>query len=865
MKTSTNHNSHLSAVVLVLAAVTGGLILQFPSSASNWGLPGSASSETVSAPHARPQGFMSSDTLAAPDRGALARIRDAYGKLPISFEANAGQADCDVKFISRGNSSDLDLTSKGAVLRLWNADSISRCIERAIPQRGSNRERRLHYSSDKTSHSLVRMMLVGGKSEPTIEGIDELPGKVNYLIGNDPKRWQTNIPTYSSVRYRDVYPGVDLIFHGGHQQLEYDFIVAPGASTQAIRVAFEGAREIHLNAQGDLVLETAAGYVHQRRPVIYQWGDGIKQQVAGRYVIRGEREIAFEVAEYDRNSQLVIDPVLSYSTYLGGGGMEQAAAIAVDSAGCAYVTGFTTSPNFPTASPLQHSFGGAPNDAFVAKLNAAGDGLVYSTFFGGSGNDDGVGIAVDSSGNVYVTGFTASPDFPVANPYQLSAGGGSGDAFVARLNESGSALVYSTYLGGGGQDIGFGVAVDQTGNAYVTGETESNNFPTVTPLQATYGGAVDAFVTKLSGAGQISYSTYLGGIATDRGRGIALDPVADVYVTGVTDSVDFSVTTGAYQTAIGRGFDAFVTKINGDGSALVYSTYLGGRNNDGATAIAVDLLGSAYVTGGTLGKFPATPGAFQPGFGGGNARGGDGFAAKFDRTGAALIYSTYLGGSSSDQGNSIAVDRFGNAYIAGDTSSLNFPTQDAFGSSFGGGFMDGFAAKINSKGSSLIYSSCVGGNDFDSSVSIAVDARGSAYVAGFTSSANFPLVNPLQGHLGSAISDAFICKIAGAYEDDGAAPTLTSLQLLRNDEPVSYLIAGSKAKRYRLILTGAGFVADTQVLVDAAEVKVISISSTETYTKLPSGRIGGAGTVLVQARNPDGQVSNSLIVEIRDE
>jgi hypothetical protein len=370
-----------------------------------------------------------------------------------------------------------------------------------------------------------------------VSGVDEMSGKSNYFIGNDAKKWHTNVPRYAKVKYTGVYSGIDLVYYGNQQQLEYDFVVAPGADPRRIQLGISGARRISCNEDGNLVLTMDEGEILWHKPVVYQKHGGTRQEIATHYAINAKNRVRFEVGDYDSRRPLFIDPLI-YSTYLGGSAYDYGSGIAVDGAGHAYVTGWTTSANFPTMNPLQPASGGLY--VFVAKLNPAGSALVYSTYLGG-GADEGGGIAVDSSGNAYVTGLTESTDFPTMNPLQPSFGGVS-DAFVAKLNPTGSALVYSTYLGGSGIDNGTGISVDNSGNAYVTGYTFSANFPLMNPLQATPGGGGygDAFVAKLDSTGSaLVYSTYLGGSGDDYGAGIAVDSPGNAYVTGSTDSNDF--------------------------------------------------------------------------------------------------------------------------------------------------------------------------------------------------------------------------------------------------------------------------------------------------------------------------------------
>ncbi|MDA2936812.1 SBBP repeat-containing protein [Acidobacteria bacterium AH-259-A15] len=533
------------------------------------------------------------------------RIVSTYGKLPLSFEANHGQAHDQVKFLSRGRGYTLFLTSDEAVLAL-RGPALARSDpgKRAWPETGKledalRRSKVLPHPKDgavtttaeledngATSHAVLRMKLVGGNPRAKVSGLKELPGKSYYFIGNDPKQWRTNILTYAKVKYEDVYPGIDLIYYGTNQsKLEYDFIVTPGANPKAIRLTFDGADLLELDARGDLILHItghepapkeparrssgaqATGHeLRLHKPRIYQDLDDTRQEIAGHYVLLANNEVAFEVAAYDASKPLIIDPVLVFSTYLGGIGFDEDLGLALDPAGSVYVTGRTLSIDFPTASPFAGSLAGLA-DAFVTKLNAMGTALVYSTYLGGSGFEDSEDIAVDASGRAYVTGFTSSVDFPTVNPIQAAKGGGVWDAYVAKLNPAGSALIYSTYLGGSGTDLGEGIAVDAARHAHLIGFTTSIDFPMSNPVQNGFGGGFsDAFVTKISAAGDsLTFSTYLGGSGREgfagfRSGHVAVDVRGNVYVTGDTNSTDFPVGS-PFQPANAGGFDIFVAKL----------------------------------------------------------------------------------------------------------------------------------------------------------------------------------------------------------------------------------------------------------------------------------------------------------------
>ena len=699
-------------------------------------------------------------------RDAAARRPAVYGKLPLIFEANRGQTDSRVKFLSRGNGYTLFLTATETVLALAGRRSSVAGNRFRGPRPDAT-------MPAETESGLVRMQFIGANPEPSVTGLEELPGKANYFIGRDPTKWRTNVPTYARVEYRDIYPGVNLVYFGDQRQLEYDFVVRPGASPEAITLGFQGADKLEVDAQGDLVLHTAVGAIRQRRPFVYQEVGGARREIAGGYVLRGAGRVGFQVAAYDRSQPLVIDPVLSYATYLGGSRNDNAFGIAVDASGNAYVTGYTVSTDFPTtAGAFQPTFGGGTGtalfgtgDAFVAKLNATGSGLVYSTYLGGSGDEGGYGIAVDASGNAYVAGITDSTDFPTtAGAFQPTFGGGSGDAFVTKLAPTGSALAYSTYVGGSALDRARGIAVDALGNAYVTGLTVSTDFPTTAGAFQTGcpGPSCGAgFVTKLNPPGTtLVYSTYLGGNNSTGGTAIAVDAVGNASVTGSTAATDFPTTAGALQTSIGGpATDAYETTLNPTGSGLIYSTYLGGTDEEDGFAIAGDASGNVYVTGRTRStNFPTTAGAFQPTFGGGIEHA---FVTKLNPTSSAVAYSTFLGGSFAEQGTGIVVDASGNAYVAVRTESTDFPTTaGAFQPTFGGS-EDAAVTELNPSGSALVYSAYLGGSNSDVAYGIAVDASGDAYVAGITASANFPTTaGAFQTTRGGGDFDAFVAKVS---------------------------------------------------------------------------------------------------------
>jgi len=684
------------------------------------------------------------------------RWHDVYAQLPLTFEANQGQTDRRVKFLSRGDGYALFLTRDEAIL--------------ALRRSGKPRQ---SASVHQAEPAVLRMSLAASNRNATVTGIDELSDKSNYFVGNNPVHWQTGVENYARVRYQKVYPGIDLIYYGNQRQLEYDFDVAPGADPGAIALRIGGADRASISSLGDLVLETKGGQVIFHRPVIYQARGGQREDIAGGYrLVRRSadsvQEVRFDVGAYDPSRQLVIDPNLSYSSYLGGSGDDYGNAVAVDSAGDAYLTGQTISTNFPALGPYQDSCESCTTfsqpDAFVTKVNSSGTALVYSTYVGGNYEDVGNAIAVDSSGNAYVAGATSSSDFPVLGGFQATSGGPTepgvpGDAFVLKLNPAGSALVYSSYLGGTAEDDAYGIAIDSIGEAFVVGHTESTSFPLQNAFQAQNNGSFDIFVTKIgSGGATILASTYLGGASEDDGYAIAVDSSGNAYITGQTLSNNFP-TASAYAAAYGGGSDAFVAKLTFSGSkiALGYSTYLGGTSTDQGFGLALDSSKNVYVTGLTSSTDFPTVNPFQAAFQGGSS---DAFLSKLSSSGATLTYSTYLGGSQGEGGRAVAVDSTGYAHVAGYTSSSNFPTANPEQSTYGGN-QDGFLSEVTPSGCALVFSSFMGGKSTDTTNGVAVNSSGDSYLVGSTVSNDFPTQKPFQAMTGGK-TDAFVAKVSSA-------------------------------------------------------------------------------------------------------
>jgi hypothetical protein len=584
-------------------------------------------------------------------------------------------------------------------------------------------------------------------------------GGANYLVGSRPDQWRIGVPLFGKIIYTGVYPGIDLIYYGNQNQLEYDFVVAPGASWRSIRLAFSGAQAVEIDPNGDLKLQTRWGWLRHRRPRVYQQLASGRSEISGHYVLYGDRQVGFEIGAYDPAVPLVIDPTLVYSSYLGGSAADYGYSVAVDSSGCAYTVGETWSTNFPLLNPTQ-SVQAGDTDIFVTKWNAAGTGILYSTYIGGSNRDVPLSIVVDALGDAYIAGYTYSANFPITSGALLSTFSGQSKAFVLELNPSGNRLTYSTFLGGSGNDYATGIAVDATGHAYISGYTASIDFPVSSnAFQSSYGGGeFDGFFAKLNPAGsQLVYATYLGGIGNDTAYGVALDPAGNVYLTGQTQSSNFPVLQ-ALQTTYSQS-DAFVVKLNAS-SQVLYSTYLGGTGSGTGTGIAADAAGNAYIAGYTTAPdFPVTAGAYQPG----NHGSYDAFVAKLSADGSTILNATYFGGSGSESTSGIALDSSGDVFVSGSTNSIDLPLQAPVQATYGGGG-DAFLVAFNNQLSSLYLSTYYGGAESETGAGIAVDSSGNAYLTGSTGSGGSTLGIPVTTGAfqttGQGGFDAFLAKFS---------------------------------------------------------------------------------------------------------
>ena len=1136
------------------------------------------------------------------DRAAHSQVSEAYGRLPMSFEVNRGQTDARVKYVARGSGYSLFLTPDEAVLSLSAASSNPKIEEEAAGGLARKMVRPFNAGqASETEHAVLRMKVLGASQRAKVEGLDEMPGKSNYFIGQDPQKWSQGVSNFSRVKYQDIYRGVDLVYYGNQRQLEYDFVIKPGTDPKQIALGFEGAERIDVDGAGDLVLSVAGRELRQHRPYAYQEINGTRQEIASRYALVGHNQVGFELGDYDATKPLVIDPVLVYSTYLGGSGFEQASGMTVDASGNAYVVGYTASLNFPGSALPQLQNGDSSANAFVTKISAAGTSVIYSSYFGGTGSEVGFGIAVDPDGNAYVTGYTNSPNFPVSSgAFQVNLAGGTGvffasdnggqswapsdsgllattvsvirahpvdpsivfagtftsgvfksvnrgatwdsisdsqiffhindmvvdpsnpdnlvvsgstpagttpvswssdggqtwntptgllpasnnyteslaldpnhpgtiyvayganggvyksldsghtwaaangtvagqqmptsgginglavdpntsavyaatftgvykstdggatwakgssspvlddadgdtivvdgttspstiylaasngvqkstdgltwasintslrpntlaldrtttpatlyvgttgsgvfkttdggqnwspsglsdsmvyallpesrtapvkvyagvyqgsDAFVTKLSADGSSIIYSTYLGGGASpvphsnpdDVGSGIAIDAGGNAYVTGYAKGGAFPTRNAKQPTFGGISDAFISKINPTGtDLVYSTFIGGGDEDYGKGIAVDASGSAYIVGYTGSSDDPNTSAVNEgfptknaiqpgnASPGTNYDAFITKMNPSGSDFTYSTYLGGGGNDQGTGIALDAGGNVYVAGlTTSGNFPIVN-AYQGTKGTGGTSANDSFVGKLNAAGTSYGYLTYLGGSNNDRASAIAVDQAGNAYVVGWTNSTNFPTRNPIQGSFGGGTFDAYVTTYSPTGSQL-NSTYFGGASNDQALGVAAGPAGSdaVYVTGVTDSTNLIVPGGVQGTKGGG-TDAFVAKLGAV---SGSSATDLSLSMTDSPDPVDI----NTNLTYTITVTNSGDVNVTGVIVtdtlpaNTTLVSATGCTGTSTLTcnlgNLASGQ--SASLTVVIKPTQGGSLSNTASV-----
>jgi hypothetical protein len=856
----------------------------------------------------------------AKQTSANAKVVQNYGKLPLSFEANTGQVDGKVKFLSHGAGYGLYLTGQEAVLALTKPAAgrsigpeqvLSRpprldvrgvsmdALNKVVPGGGSNAPPQIASSRRQLTTDVLRMQLAGANPAAQPSGEDELPGTVNYILGNNPSKWHTAIPTFSKVRYGSVYPGVDLVYYGNQQQLEYDFVVAPGANPKPIRLHFAGARALKLDADGDLEVVASDGSIGFHKPVVYQTVNGSRTAVAGQFALLANNTVGFRLGAYDHAKTLVIDPILAYSTFFGGTNAEFVVAATVASSGNAFVAGLTISTDFPlTAGAFQAvNYAEATNavsTAFVSKFNASGTALVYSTFLGGNAIADTLheqgdyvhGIAADASGNAYVTGWTYSSDFPITGgAFQTNDQAASlelATGFVTKLNPSGTGLIYSTYLGGNFLDEPNAIAIDSSGDAYVSGVTFSSNFPTTAGAIQTVNNSAsvngfNAFVTKLNPTGSgLVYSTYLGGqlsYGTELNNfywtnPIVVDKSGDAYVAGFTNSGDFPVSAGAYQATNHGAFNITVSKLNPTATALLYSTYLGGSTTSISEGLAVDTAGNAYVAGYTSDTdFPTTSGAYQ------RTNKADtntttsadannnGFLTKINAAGTALVYSTYLGGTTGPWGGDhiygLAMDSSNDVYVAGGAMSGDFPvTSNAYQSVNHGAThccdyltytSNAFLTEFNPSGNALIYSTYLGGggtqNPYgaggygDEAYFVALGPNQNVYLVGYTSSPTFPVSgDAFETKYTSQQNTGFVADF-----DLGAAPS-TAESITTLTASATSVVPGTAVTFTAAVTPASGATTPTGSIVFSVDESIVATTAlnasgkaTYSTSALPAG------------------------------
>jgi hypothetical protein len=625
--------------------------------------------------------------------------------VPAIFIANQGQAPLAVRFMAKASGLTASFLPREILLRAHGAQ--------------------------------VHVQFAGANPSVTVEGATPLPGRANFLVG-DPAHWHTDVPTFAAIRYRNLYPGIDMIYGGAGLRLKSEFIVAPHADPARIRLRYRGAPTPAIQPDGTLSIALGEQRLTEETPYVYQDLAGARIPVAAHYSIRADGAVGFALGSYDPRRPLIIDPLMTYSTLIGRNDFNAATAIAVDSAGAAYIAGYTDSDALPTANPAQN-FNLGSVAVFVAKLNPAGNTLEYCTYMGGSDDDRAYGIAVDSTGAAYVTGTTTSPNFPTRSAEQTNLAGPR-NAFIFKLNPMGDILVFSTFLGGSGADTANGIAIDASGNSYIVGDTTSLNFP-ANGYQTSNHGSQDAFVAKLSSSGrQLIFSTYLGGAGVDHGGAIALDPTGTVYVTGNTWSSNFP-TENPYQSAIAGPCNAYIARLSANGNNLLFSTYLGGSGctmayPETGQGIAVDAQGNAYAAGVTSSSDFPILNAVQPQLEGST----DAFVAKFNSAGG-LQFSTYMGGSGVDVGNAIALDASGSIYVVGYTYSTDFPVTAGAVQTANAGACDAFLFKLSPTGDTLLYATYLGGSGPDTASGVALDSSGNVYLGGWTLSSNFPVVS----------------------------------------------------------------------------------------------------------------------------
>ncbi|QPJ62145.1 MAG: DUF5011 domain-containing protein [Candidatus Nitronauta litoralis] len=760
-------------------------------------------------------------------------IAKSFYSQPLRFEKNLGQTAEEVRFFSRG---------RGYSFFLTPAESVMVLSKRKDQKDPSGlREGFKGRDLGQFETSVIRMRMAGANPSPHITGKEKLKSASHYFVGNKKDNWHREIPHYEKVHFQEVYPGIDLVYYGNQGELEYDFIVKPGSDPNEIILEFKGADALSLNEQGDLILNTPSGKVIQRAPLAYQVINDEKKTVASRYALESQNRVTFQVANFDRDHELVIDPILKFSTYLGGGSSDEAYSIAVGPDDDVYVTGSTRSMDFDTLNEIEGD--DVELDIFVFKLETApfGMNLVYSTYLGGSSFEQGESIAVDSSGNVFVAGWTDSNDFNTVNPIEGDSGGR--DVFVLKISENAGvpSLDFSTYLGGSGLDQAESLALDPQGGIYVAGWTQSGDFDTLNALEGD-SGLNDAFVFKLEETPtgpSLIYSTYLGGSFNDEAYAIAVNPSGDAYVAGRTFSPDFDTVNTLDTPDLSSDFFVFKLEENAGVLNLAYSTYLGGSGAEEMSGIAVDATGGAYVTGYTTSTNLELVNPIEGDSGDGTW---DAYVFKLQEIAGspAIAWSTYLGGGAADFAQSIAIDPSGNAFIAGYTLSNDFDlVNEIEGDSAG---TDVFIVKLNDSpsGPTRSYSTYLGGDGNDRAFAIAIDSNDDAYIAGWTTSLDYDVVFPIESR--SGISDVLVSKIG---DTDTTPPVITTPPDITQEAtgPVTFLDIGTAT-----------------VTDDFSAPEFIHLFS-NSPGQFVLGTIGITWTAIDQAGNTSTEIQNVTIVD----
>lgn len=871
----------------------------------------------------------------AADGKQQSQLLENYGRLPLRFEENIGQTAHEVRYVAHGGRYELFLTPQEAVMALRPAGHLDFSPRHRFATLRALRElrRNAHQTEQMTA---LGLQLEGSNPEPQITGVDPLPGKVNYFIGNDPTKWHTDVRTFAKVKYAGVYPGIDLIFYGKENHLEYDFIVRQGADPAAIGLKVTGAGKMRINSQGDVLVSVPDGEVRLQKPLIYQQVNGKRRNVAGSYTLAANHRLTFSVASYDRNQPLVVDPVLDYSTYVGGTSDDNAQGIAVDSNGDAYIAGISSSTDFPTTSNAlipQPLTANTATAAFVAELNPAGDTLLYSSYIAGSTpGETAFGVAVDPTGKaVYVTGQTLSPDFPTNSTTTgfksgRNLGATAGTSFLVKFDPTqttgANSFVYSTFIGGTNPtspngDLGLAVAADGSGNAYVTGLTDCSpgtatdlaTFPIVGGFQTTLGntnGGGNAFLAKInttvSGSSSLISSSYLGGDAVlypganspgygDAGFGVAIDSSGNAYVVGTTTSSNLSTltTTGlalTYPTGntSNTAFFAKVSTATAGSQTLSYLTYLGGTGPDFGNAVGIGPNNVAYLTGSTSSlNFPVSSGAYQTT----GSTAGVVFATLMDTSqpvANSLTSSTFVGANNGDVGYGIQADSLGNAYVAGGTASTSFPvTVGALQTTFPtGAFETGFVLELNPTLSTLLYSSFFGGSgdgnsqdvDFAAGIALNGSTPPNAYIAGQTFSTNLPVagtpVAPLHAGLNGTNSDAYVAELT-------LIPSLTvapspfdfGIEQLGVATPPQAFVATNNTSSTitfnSIVVTGVSPAANTDFAKSSdgcSPSAAAAASCTVNVTFTPSVAAAESATLVITAMVTNGGLTSSQIFDV---